>query len=250
MDAEVIRRNIHQVEERIQRACERAGRDRRQVQLIGVSKTFPAEYVTAAIAAGVRVFGENRLQEAVQKFGRVEALLQENSPTPPLPADSLGRRKFKLHLIGHLQSNKAKPAAEIFDMIQTVDRLEIAVRLDRCCEQLNRLLPVLIQVNLGNEETKSGARPSEAMDLVKQVAGLKNLRVRGLMAIPPLREQAEDSRADFRVLRELAGSIAHAGTDKVSMNELSMGMSHDFETAIEEGATMIRVGTGIFGTRT
>lgn len=260
-----IRQNLKRVEAGIQQACARAGRGRREVQLIAVSKTFPAECIVAAIQAGMSVFGENRVQEAVGKFAEGalsvqsqnrQQLWSENKEEqlvigcgPSNPTDRPGPSSIRLHLIGPLQSNKAKPAAGLFDMIQTVDRLEIARKLDHQCDLLNRLLPVLVQVNLGNEETKSGVDPARALELVKQVARMKHLRVRGLMSIPPFRDVAEDSRADFRVLRELSKEIARAGIENVSMNELSMGMSHDFEVAIEEGATMVRVGTGIFGRR-
>ncbi|MBZ5534583.1 MAG: YggS family pyridoxal phosphate-dependent enzyme [Acidobacteriia bacterium] len=246
MSVQEIRDNIGRIEERIQRACQRAGRDRHEVQLIAVSKTFPAEAVLAAVHAGLSVFAENRVQEADQKFSAlVPALALEDHG----PGEGAAGRKLKLHLIGHLQSNKAKRAAEIFDMIQTVDRIELALKLSRSCEQLNRLLSVLIQVNLGNEETKSGVEPSGALELVRQVSELKALRVRGLMVIPPFRDRPEESRADFRSMRQLAGEIAKPRMANVSMHELSMGMSHDFEVAIEEGATMIRIGTAIFGGR-
>lgn len=246
MTVQEIRDNISRIEERIQRACQRAGRDRHEVHLIAVSKTFPVETVVAAVQAGVTVFAENRVQEADQKF---TALATALAPGEHGSAERAAGRGLKLHLIGHLQSNKAKRAAEIFDMIQTVDRIEVALKLSRSCEQLNRLLPVLIQVNLGNEETKSGAEPSGVLELVRQVSDLKALRVRGLMAIPPFREHPEESRADFRAMRHLAKEIAKPRLPNVSMHELSMGMSHDFEVAIEEGATMIRLGTAIFGSR-
>jgi pyridoxal phosphate enzyme (YggS family) len=263
-----IRQNLKRVEAGIQQACARAGRERREVQLIAVSKTFPVQCVVAAIQAGIGVFGENRVQEAVAKFAGgilfIRSVQLENrqqswsenkeeqlviGSRPSNPTDRPGSSPVRLHLIGPLQSNKAKLAAGLFDMIQTVDRLEIAQKLDHQCDLLNRLLPVLVQVNLGNEETKSGVEPARALELVKQASRMKHLRVRGLMSIPPFRDVAEDSRADFRALRELAKEIARVGVENVSMNELSMGMSHDFEVAIEEGATMVRVGTGIFGRR-
>lgn len=246
MNPEEIKENVCQVEERIRRACERAGRDRREVQLIAVSKTFSPEYVRAALTAGVIVFGENRVQEAMEKFKAVALSLR--NPAGAYTGESAARG-FKLHLIGHLQGNKARPAAGMFDMIHTVDRLEIARKLSGYCEQLNRLLPILIQVKIGNEETKSGVESRHALELVQQVSLLKPLRVRGLMAIPPFTDHPEDSRGHFQSLRQLAEGIARARIENVSMHELSMGMSHDFEVAIEEGATLIRVGTSIFGGR-
>ncbi len=250
-----IRINVEHLEGRIQTACQRARRNRSEVQLIAVSKTFSADLVRSAMAAGLRVFGENRVQEAATKFGELQTTyLQRKDVTAEGLSGARGHMDSpesgaRLHLIGHLQSNKAKRAAEIFDMIQTVDRLEIAERLEHYCDQIDRLLPVLVQINLGNEETKSGVEPGAAPVLARQIAGFHHLRLRGLMAIPPFREDPEDSRADFRALSRLAHQIAEMHIPNVSMNELSMGMSHDFETAIEEGATMIRVGTAIFGRR-
>jgi pyridoxal phosphate enzyme (YggS family) len=246
MNPEEIQDNVFRVEERIKRACERARRDRREVQLIAVSKTFSPEHVRAALTAGVTVFGENRVQEAMEKFNAVALSLR--NPPRAHPGESAARA-FKLHLIGHLQSNKARPAAGIFDMIHTVDHLEVARKLSVYCEQLNRLLPILIQVNIENEETKSGVESRHVLELVQQVSLLKPLRIRGLMAIPPFTDHPEDSRSHFRSLRQLAEGIARARIENVSMHELSMGMSHDFEVAIEERATMIRVGTAIFGGR-
>ena len=246
MNIQEISANLKPLEERIQQACRRAGRERHEVQLIAVSKTFPVEAVVAAVHAGLTIFAENRVQEADQKFSALASSLAMEDQGG---AAGAAERGFKLHLIGHLQSNKARRAAEIFDMIQTVDRIEVALKLSRSCEQLNRLLPVLIQVNLGNEETKSGVEPSGALELGRKVSELKALRVRGLMAIPPFRDHAEESRADFRAIRRLAEEIAKPRLANVSMHELSMGMSHDFEVAIEEGATMIRLGTAIFGKR-
>jgi PLP dependent protein len=246
MNIQEIRANLERLEEGIQRACQRVGRDRHEVQLIAVSKTLPVEAVVAAVHAGVTVFAENRVQEADQKFSALASSLTLEDHER---AEGASGKRLKLHLIGHLQSNKAGRAAKIFDMIQTVDRIDVALKLSRSCEQLNRLLPILIQVNLGNEETKSGVEPSGALELVRQVSDLNALRVRGLMAIPPFRDHAEESRADFRAMRQLAEQIAKPRIANVSMHELSMGMSHDFEVAIEEGATMIRIGTGLFGRR-
>jgi pyridoxal phosphate enzyme (YggS family) len=254
---ESIRRNVESVEERIFKSCQRVGRSRKEIQLVAVSKTFPAEVVLAACEAGLRAFGENRVYEAAEKIHAVRRVFpasrgeedrKERVDLPPTPSSGKADR-VKWHLIGHLQTNKAKLGVELFDIIQSVDRFEIAQKLDRYCEPENRLLPVLIQVNVGAEETKSGIGSGGALALVQQVAVLKHLRIRGLMAIPPYRDVAEESRQDFRALRLLAEQIAENRIGNVSMNELSIGMSHDFEVAIEEGATMIRVGTAIFGER-
>lgn len=208
------------VETRIQRACERAGRPRASVLLLAVTKVFPAQVIRDAHALGLRDFGENYVQEFELKM--------------PALADLPAAR---YHLIGHLQSNKSRRAAELFSVIQTVDSPKLARRLSEC----GRPLDVLLEVKLSPEDSKRGAEPSEITALAETIAGLPNLSLKGLMTMPPWSEEPEDSRPYFRRLRELAVSLGLA--------ELSMGMSHDLETAIEEGATIIRVGTALFGSR-
>jgi len=217
-----IRANLERVRDAILRACERAGRSAGDVLLIAVSKTVEVERIRAAVAAGVTALGENRVQEAREK---IEAL---GRPVP-------------WHLIGSLQSNKAKDAARLFDWIHSVDRAELAQELSRRAHALGRALNVLIQVNVGDEPQKGGVAPGELKALLDQIAGLEHLRVRGLMALPPAAPNAEAARPHFRRLRELR--------DAVGLEHLSMGMSADFEVAIEEGATMVRVGTAVFGPR-
>jgi pyridoxal phosphate enzyme (YggS family) len=195
-----------------------------------VSKTVGVEAIRQAIAAGATVLGENKVQEAVSK----RPLLGESA---------------EWHLIGSLQKNKANRAAEVFDWIESLDDLELAARLDRACERLNKRMPVLIQVNIGMEASKSGIAEEQAFDFASQVAAFSHLSVRGLMAIPPYSEAPEDSRPYFARLRELAQRIESQRLTGVSMKELSMGMSHDFHVAIEEGATLVRIGTAIFGPR-
>jgi hypothetical protein len=192
------------------------------VLLIAVSKTMDAERVRLAVAAGVAALGENRVQEAREK---IEAL---GHPVP-------------WHLIGGLQTNKARDAARLFDWIHSVDRLELAQELSRRAHAAARTLSILLQVNLGDEPQKGGVAPAETKRLCEAVAGLPGLRVRGLMAIPPAAPTAEETRPHFRTLRELR--------DSLGLEHLSMGMSADYEVAIEEGATMVRVGTAIFGPR-
>jgi pyridoxal phosphate enzyme (YggS family) len=216
------------IQSRIADAAARAGRSAESVTLVAVSKTKPVEALHEAVAAGVRVFGENRVQEAVAKMPHFE------------------RDDVQWHLIGHLQSNKSKLAVERFAMIQSVDSLSLAVRLSRLAAGMRA--PILLQVQLGDEETKSGAEPEDVPEIVRQTLELPNLTLRGLMAIPPYFANPEDARPFFRRLRELRDALqerfpAHP------LPELSMGMSHDFEVAIEEGATMVRVGTALFGTR-
>ena len=214
-----MRANLGRVQEAVARACARAGRSPDDVLLIAVSKTMDVERVRLAIAAGVAALGENRVQEAKEK---IEAL---GRPVP-------------WHLIGSLQSNKARDAARLFDWIHSVDRLELAQELSRRAE---RVLNILLQVNLGDEPQKGGVAPAELKRLHEVVAALPNLKVRGLMAIPPATEQPEQARPFFRQLRELR--------EQLGLEHCSMGMSADFEVAIEEGATMVRVGTAIFGPR-
>jgi len=214
-----MRANLGRVQEAVARACARAGRSPDDVLLIAVSKTMDVERVRLAIAAGVAALGENRVQEAKEK---IEAL---GRPVP-------------WHLIGSLQTNKARDAARLFDWIHSVDRLELAQELSRRAE---RVLNILLQVNLGDEPQKGGVAPAELKRLHELVAALPNLKVRGLMAIPPATLQPEQARPFFRQLRELR--------EQLGLEHCSMGMSADFEVAIEEGATMVRVGTAIFGPR-
>jgi hypothetical protein len=216
----LIRDRLAQVQERIARAAERAGRRPEELTLIGVSKVMPAALIREAYEAGLRHFGENYVQE----FSAKRAELGE------MPG-------AVFHMIGHLQSNKAAPAAELFDVIQTVDTAKLARRL----HEAGRTLRVLLEVKLGEEETKSGVAPEELPALIEAVKGFDRLDLRGLMVIPPWTEQGETSRPYFRRLRELA--------EPLGLPELSMGMSNDFEVAIEEGATLVRVGTAIFGPR-
>jgi len=217
-----IRRNVEGVQAAIERACRRCGRDPREVLLIAVSKTVDLERIRLAVEAGVPALGENRVQEAKEKVATL------GHPVP-------------WHLIGSLQTNKAKEAARIFDCIQSVDRLELAHELDRRAQAAGRVVDGLLQVNLGEEPQKGGLPPAEVKAVLDQVAALQGLRIRGLMAIPPLVPDAEAARPYFRRLRELR--------DAVGLEHLSMGMSGDFEVAIDEGATMVRVGTAIFGPR-
>ena len=213
-----IRNDLLAVERRIADACARAGRRRDEVTLVGVSKTKPAAMIDEAIAAGVTEVGENRVQEARDKKPVV-------------------RGSARWHLIGHLQSNKAKDAVRLFDVIQTIDSVELAEKVARAAASAGKVQEVLIEVNIGNEPQKSGAAPADVERLARSVGSIDALRLRGLMAIPP----AEDARRWFRELRALR--------DAAGLPELSMGMTEDFETAIEEGATIIRVGRAIFGER-
>ena len=229
-----IAENAAAVRERIGAAARRAGRNADDVVLMGVSKTFPAEAVRAAYAAGIRVFGENRVQEFAEKFAGIGQM-----------------RDAEWHLIGHLQSNKAGKAAELFDAVDSVDSLRLAERLNAAAATFGKKLRVLIEINIGGEEAKAGLYPSspELEEILLAAPRLDHLEIQGLMTIPPFRENPEDARPYFRKLREVRDGIAARQLSGVGMSVLSMGMSHDFEIAVEEGSTCVRVGTAIFGTR-
>jgi PLP dependent protein len=227
-----IAENLAHVRERVAAAVKRAGRAESAVVLMAVCKTFPADAIRDAYAAGQRLFGENRVQEFAEKASTV--------------ADLAG---LEMHLIGHLQSNKAAKTAELFQAVDTVDSLKLAERLNAAAEKLGKRLPVLIEVNVGGEEAKSGvgANVDDIGTILSAAPTLTNLEFRGLMTVPPYTEDPEGARPYFRKLRELCDEVAKQ--QGVRLDVLSMGMSHDFEVAIEEGSTCVRVGTAIFGVR-
>jgi pyridoxal phosphate enzyme (YggS family) len=222
---------ISRVRERIERAAVRAGRKPEEITLIAVTKTIAPDYIQQAVAAGITSLGENRVQEAAEKVGRVAG--------PGLC----------WHLIGHLQSNKARQALRIFDAIHTVDDAELAARLDRIAGEIGRSTSVLVQVKLGDEPAKSGAAEDAVPGIVQAVDSAVNLKLRGLMVMPPLSESPEDARPYFRKLRRMLDELNGSRGPNRQLPDLSMGMSGDFEIAVEEGATMVRVGTAIFGAR-
>jgi len=233
-----IEENIARVRERLAAACARAGRRPKDVRLVAATKTVSADRIRQAYQCGLSDFGENRVREAGSK------------------REALADLAITWHLIGHLQSNKAKPARDLFAWVHSVDSLRLAERLHRAAsgslETLSpnsRRLKVLIEVNLGGEATKSGIAEAEAMELAGQIGRLDSLQLCGWMLVPPYSDEPEASRPYFFRLRELAKVINSAGLPGVATQELSMGMSHDFEVAIEEGATIVRVGTAIFGPR-
>jgi pyridoxal phosphate enzyme (YggS family) len=216
--------------DRIASAAKRAGRDPSSIRLVVVTKTIDRGRIREAVAAGAAILGENRVQEAKEK---VEAL----------------GRIASWHLIGHLQTNKAKFAVKLFELIHSVDNLELAAEIDRQAAKIGKVQDILIEVNIAGEASKAGMAVNEAPGLVRAAAQLKNIAVKGLMTMPPYSENPEDSRSYFRKLRELAETIKKEKSPNVLMTELSMGMSGDFEVAVEEGATLARVGTAIFGAR-
>jgi PLP dependent protein len=215
-----VRENLTRVEERIAQACQTAGRRREDITLVAVTKVFPASAIVEAHEAGLRHFGENYVQEFEGKVGEVRQLAEA-----------------RFHLIGHLQSNKSRKAAEIFQVIQTVDSAKLARRLN----EVGSPLEAMIEVKLSEEEAKHGCAPEDLPEVIDGIRGCANLRLTGLMTMPPWDEDGEKSRPYFRRLAELGAQHG--------LGHLSMGMSHDLETAIEEGATHIRVGTALFGKR-
>ncbi|HEY6937076.1 MAG TPA: YggS family pyridoxal phosphate-dependent enzyme [Terriglobales bacterium] len=233
--ASSVVKNLAAVRERIAAAARRAGRRPEEIALMAVSKTFPPEIIREAYNAGQRLFGENRVQEFADKAGALSDLPDA-----------------EWHMIGHLQTNKAAKAAELFSGVDSVDSLRLAEKLNTAAQSAGKRLPVLIEINVGGEAAKSGAAPDsdELEQLLVAVPGLEALQVRGLMTIPPFTEDPQQARPYFRRLRELRDQIAARHLHAVNLDVLSMGMSHDFEVAIEEGSTCVRVGTAIFGERT
>lgn len=232
LSPEELRQRLAKVRERIALSARLSGREAEEITLIAVSKTHPAELLRRAIEAGVTDLGENRVQEADAKITEI------------------GRERVRWHLIGHLQSNKARRAAALFQVIHSLDSQELATRLNRLSkEEGTEPLPVMIQVDLAGEKTKTGIAEDELPQLVERVAACEHLRLKGLMTLPPFFEDAERSRPYFNRLRELRDRYKEAGAFGDGPGELSMGMSNDFEVAVEEGATMVRVGTSIFGQR-
>lgn len=226
-----MREQINAVVARIRAAALAAGRDPETVRLVAVSKTVPAERVRTAVEAGITLLGENYIQEARDKI------------------DALGDLDVSWHFIGHLQRNKAKFAVRLFDLIHAVDSLKLARELDKEAAKHGKVQAILVQVNTGKEATKSGVYAEEALALVREAGRLPHLAVRGLMTLPPFFNAPEKVRPFFRELRELRDRLREEALPGVSMDELSMGMTGDFEAAIQEGATLVRIGTAIFGER-
>jgi pyridoxal phosphate enzyme (YggS family) len=230
IDPSALRTRLDDVRARIARAAGRAGRDPATIRLVAVSKTFPTECVRAAAALGQIDFGENKVQEALPKMDQ----------TADLP--------IRWHLVGHLQSNKAKKAGR-FDVVHSVDSAALVFRLDEAARAAQRTVELLVQVDLAGEATKHGAQEDEVAGVFEAARPLTGVRLVGLMLLPPAVEDAEAVRPFFRRLREVRERLLARGVAASALSELSMGMSHDFEVAVEEGATLVRVGTAIFGGR-
>jgi hypothetical protein len=229
-----IAENIARVQERIASAAKHAGRVPGEITLIAVSKTFPAKSIHEAYSAGLRIFGESRVQEFAEKIAALADMAEA-----------------EWHMIGHLQSNKVAKATELFSAIDSLDSLRLAEKLNSAAAELNKTLPVLIEINVGGESVKTGIGPNaqEFEDILQAAPRLKNLEIRGLMTVPPFTENPDEARPFFRKLHALRDQISARHLPSVNMDMLSMGMSHDFEVAIEEGSTCVRVGTAIFGVR-
>jgi pyridoxal phosphate enzyme (YggS family) len=232
LDSAALRARLADVRERIARAAGRAGRDPASIRLVAISKTFDAEYVRTAADAGQIDFGENKVQEGIQKMERMAGL--------PL----------RWHLVGHLQSNKARKAAARFDTIHSVDDIELAAKLDQAAAAEGRTLELLVQVDLAGEPTKHGAREDELLAIFEAARTWRAAALTGLMLLPPPVRTPEEARHFFRALSSVREHLMARGVDGSMLTEMSMGMSHDFEVAVEEGATLVRVGTAIFGSRT
>ena len=222
--------NLKDVEERIQAACDRSGRKREDVLLVAVSKTKPVEMIEEVMTAGIVDFGENKPQELRDKY----EVLPQN---------------LRFHMIGHLQTNKIKYVIDRVVLIHSIDSIHLAEAVNAEAKKHNRIMPVLVEVNVAQEESKSGFLVEKTENAIREIAKLSNIRVEGLMTIAPFVENAEENRQYFVKLRKLSVDIAAKNIDNVTMHHLSMGMTGDYEVAIEEGATMVRVGTGIFGER-
>lgn len=222
--------NIIKLQRRIEQSCQRAGRSPGEIVLVAVTKTVTSEEIQLAIANGIQHIGENRVQEANQKF------------------DQVGKQAT-WHLIGHLQTNKVKKALAIFDVIHSMDSFHLAEAISKFATQMQREVPCLIEVKTSDEATKFGVLPEDAIGLIQKIAKLPGIKIQGLMTIGAFLPDPEQVRPCFRLLRELRNEVENAGIDNVSMKYLSMGMTNDFEAAIEEGANIIRVGRAIFGER-
>jgi len=227
----VIADNINSIRQRISAAAVRCQRNPDSIKLLAVTKTVSAERIREAIAAGITSFGENYVQEAKDKIALID-------------------RRVEWHMIGHLQTNKAKYVVNLFDYVHSVDRMELAGELNKRAGLINKKLNVLIEINVSGEKTKSGISAVQAIELIKDISFLENVSVKGLMTMAPYSDNPENSRPYFSALRNLQDKIIREGIEGIQMNELSMGMTDDFEIAIEEGATIVRIGRAIFGERT
>ena len=228
----MVAKNVEIIKNRIREVCSRCGRDPRSVLLVAVSKTVGVGQIQEAATAGVIDLGENYAQELLEKYRQI------------------GDERIRWHFIGHLQSNKVKYIADYVHLIHTIDNERVAEEIQKRADRIGRSIDVLVEIHTTDEATKFGVLPGDTVGLLKKISGFNRLRIRGLMTMGPFSDDPEDSRPSFRQLVALRDRIRNEGIENVTMEHLSMGMSHDFEVAIEEGATIIRIGTAIFGTRT
>jgi PLP dependent protein len=226
----LIKKVLSDINRRILETARKSGRDPSEIRLVAVTKTVPIEAIRTAFGAGQTIFGENRVQEALQKVAYLSS-------------------ECEWHLIGHLQSNKVKQAVKLFSLIHSIDSISLAEALHKCALQESKIQKILIQVNISGESSKFGVNVSQLPDLVRSIAQMSGLQMDGLMTIPPLMEDPEQVRSIYRELKCLSESLTQWGAVRSSRWELSMGMSHDYEVAVQEGATLVRIGTAIFGNR-
>lgn len=229
----MIRDNIIKVKERISSACLKVGRDSGSITIVAVSKTRPPQEIKEAIEAGITDIGENRVQEALSKYDELSAIRY------PLNA-------IKLHMVGHLQTNKAKEAVKLFDLIHSVDSLHLAQEIDKQAHKIDKVQDILVEIKTSPEATKSGLKLEDAPGVISEITGLKNVNIKGLMTIAPIVDDPEKARPYFKALRELKDKINKLSAMNHELTTLSMGMTDDYEAAIEEGSTMVRIGRAIF----
>jgi pyridoxal phosphate enzyme (YggS family) len=232
--------NIKEVQQRISAAAQKAGRDPSEITLVAVTKTIPVEQIKEAIATGITDIGENRIQEAKPK---IEQLKSNTSQVIS------HKSQVTYHLVGHLQTNKVKLAIELFNLIHSVDSLHLAEAISKRCREINKVMPVLLEVNVSGETSKFGIPPEKLLEILDKIAILPNIQVEGLMTIAPFSEDPENARPHFRKLKKLFEEIKQKQIQNIEMKYLSMGMTDDFEVAIEEGANVVRIGRAIFGER-
>lgn len=225
-----LEQNIISIKEKIRTAAERAKRKPDDIHLVAVTKNVSSEIIQKAMDMGINILGENRVQEAKSKIDKVEG-------------------KVDWHMIGHLQTNKVKDAVELFSMIHSLDSVKLAREIDKRARRIEKVMDVLVQVNIGKEETKFGVKPECVADFISEIAPLPNIKIRGLMAMAPYSKNPENSRKYFNRMKKIYDNIKNSKLENVSMEYLSMGMTGDFQVAIEEGSNMVRIGTGIFGKR-
>lgn len=229
----MIKENLNRIKENIESVCKRFNRSPSEITTVAVTKTATLDNIKEIIDLGIQDIGENRLQEAILKFNRLSTI--EYRPST-----------IKWHMVGHLQRNKVKEAVKVFDLVHSVDSLRLAEELDKQADKINKIQDILVQVNTSLEATKFGINPEETIEVIKQIVKLKNLNLRGLMTIAPLVNNPEDARPCFKKLRDLMDEINRPSIIDTRLSVLSMGMTDDYEVAIEEGATMIRLGRAIF----